>query len=192
MSVGDWGLAAAVLLGVLGSLTPCGLPSLLLVDRLSRRRTAALLFVAGNACGLLSLGVLLVLAGTRVSARAVTRTGALVTLAAGGWLLAGGATPLVALGRRRVHLTRGGMAFVLGVPLALVGDGCSLPVLIALAACSAAGRGPWLLLGYVAGRCLPLLGWARTGGVLPRLQWAHRLSGAVLVTTGLWLWWTGH
>ena len=201
---------SVLLAGFLAGLSPCSLPTVLLVagfvERRSRQTGAASLavaFVLGIIVMLTALGAV---AGTvgilLLDSRFLDYGVALIFILMGLWLLKvinfGVSSSWAWIKPRRGSGLLG--AFLLGIPFGVAASPCTLPITASILACSSksgsAVLGALLLAVYTTGRSIPLLLVGASTPLLTRLQkwsryqvWFERIAGLVLIALALYLIW---
>ncbi|MEW6523791.1 MAG: hypothetical protein AB1445_09525 [Bacillota bacterium] len=188
----SWAEAASLVLGLLGALTPCSIPTVVAMSRAVRGITAGLLFSLGMVAGFWLVGIVAGLAASAVDAHVLERLTAAVMAASGLYLVVTGRAPAWLRRRLRSRVLAGPVAFLAGVPFAILSDPCAVPVIVSLAAYAAARSRPGILGYYAAGRCLPLFLISRTGLSCPRRPWSHRLAGGILLLTAAYIQFLAH
>ena len=203
-------LASVLLTGFLAGVSPCSLPTVLLVagfvGRRSQQRRAASLavtFVLGIIVMLTALGAV---AGTLgillLDSRFLDYGIALIFILMGLWLLkvinldVNASWAWIKPGRGSGLLG----AFLLGIPFGVAASPCTLPITASILAYSSksgsAALSALLLAVYATGRSVPLLLVGVSTPLLTRLQkwsqyqvWFERIAGLALIVLALYLVW---
>lgn len=205
-------LAIVFSTGILSGLSPCSLPTVLLVAgftgkgaRVSRRygMYTALAFVAGIILVLTLLGALASSVGILLTNSRYFDYGmATVMVLMGLWLL-----KVIDLGSNKgwnwISPKKGSGiigAFLLGIPFAVAASPCTMPVTVSVLAFSARIAGPvsgaFLLAFYALGRSIPLLVVGSFSTLLVRFEkiapyqvWFERVAGvSLIIIAGFMIW----
>ena len=203
-------LGSVLLAGFLAGLSPCSLPTVLLVagfvERRSRRTGAAYIavaFVLGIIVMLTALGAIAGSVGIfLLDSRFLDYGIALIFILMGLWLLkvinldVNASWAWLKPGRGSGLLG----AFLLGIPFGVAASPCTLPITASILAYSSksgsAALSALLLAVYAMGRSVPLLLVGVSTPLLTRLQkwsqyqvWFERIAGLALIVLALYLVW---
>ncbi len=209
--ISDLTFSAAIIAGLLAGLSPCTLPTAVLVvgyvggsGEISRLRCffLTLSFVIGISLTLAILGLIASGAGTVLQHISFVYRILGIILVAMGLVVAGILPWNFGLGQESLmHFSgsRRGIigAFLLGIPFALLASPCTIPITTAVLALAATKAdlffGFWFLLFYAMARCLPLLLVGTFTGLLKSLlkgqaflNGLQKFSALVLIGLGVY------
>lgn len=207
--MGAFSLFAALTAGFFGGLSPCTLPTAVLVvayvggfDNRSRRQgfILSLSFVLGLSLTLGTVGAAVsAIGGLFTGSNIIWYGAALISVLMGANLLGLFQLPSSGFNLARVKQGSGVVgAFLLGIPFAFIASPCTAPVTAALLGYVAAKGSVWygfiLLFIYAVGRSIPLLAAGTFTSVLKNAsrfaglsQQVQRISGVALILLGFYL-----
>ena len=208
-SLGTFSLFAALTAGLFGGLSPCTLPTAVLVvayvggyDNRSRWQgfILSLAFVLGLSLTLATVGaVVSAIGGLFTGSRVIWYGAALISVLMGANLLGLFSLPSFGFNLKGVKQGSGVVgAFLLGIPFAFIASPCTAPITATVLGYAAAkgsvGYGFILLFTYAIGRSIPLLAAGTFTSVLKNTskfagfgQVLQRISGVALILLGFYL-----
>jgi cytochrome c biogenesis protein CcdA len=209
--ISDLTISAAIIAGLLAGLSPCTLPTAVLVvgyvggsGEISRFRcfSLTLSFVIGISLTLAVLGLIASGVGTVLQNLSYIYIILGIFMVVMGLVVIGVLPWNFGLGQDSlIHFSgfRSGIigAFLLGIPFALIASPCTIPITTAVLALAATKAdlffGFWFLLFYALARCLPLLLVGTFTGLLKSvlkgqafLNGLQKFSGLVLIGLGVY------